>query len=204
MVLLTELHEFLDNILVHIHFRDNRITDPDNLIPAFLQYGKDWGEVRALGDRSCEITVVIEDSEPGSHAIWDRQHIFRIDFVVFQFSDNILPEGRFVYDTEEGRAELQIGDIFHHVPADSPMNIFDMSDISSIRDVDIFRKAFDVDEDSAGYDDAIFIFCHSNVTFPLFFCICVVIFYKFFTWMSIKFPDVFQNTVPERLLFRPL
>ena len=89
---------------------------------------------------------MIEDSKPCSHTVRDFFHVFGIDFVALQFAHNILAECGIVRDSKEGRAQLQICDVLHHVSAHTAVDVLNMTGISAVRDVDVLRKALDIYE----------------------------------------------------------
>lgn len=103
-----------DDLFVHIDLCHNGIAVFDNFISVFFQ-NIESASGSGAGNGARQVTVVIEDSKPCSHAVRDFFHVFGIDFVALQFAHNILAECGIIRDSKEGRAQFQVCDILHHV-----------------------------------------------------------------------------------------
>jgi len=82
VVLLAKLNHLLDDLLVDINFQNHRITVLDDLISVLLENRQNRHQVRALGNRSGQISAVVKDCQPGSHSIRNRLHVLRIYLVI--------------------------------------------------------------------------------------------------------------------------
>ena len=145
-IFLAELHNFLYNILIHINFDYHRISLCKDLVPFFLQGIQDRKKVWSLRNRAGYIAVVIKYGKPGSHSIGDCLHIFSVYFMILQLMDDVRTQCRVIYNTKKCGAQLKIGNVLHHVPAYSAMNIFYCSCIPSVRNINILRKPFDINK----------------------------------------------------------
>ena len=92
------MNDLFHDLLVYVHFDDHGIGLGKDLVAFFLQNIENRHQVRPLGDGTGQISVVVEDGQPGSHAIGNRTHIFGIYLVILKLADDVAAEGRVVND----------------------------------------------------------------------------------------------------------
>ena len=72
--------------------------------------------------------------------------------MVAQLVYDLLALGGIVDKTDEGGAQLDIGDVLRNVAPDAAVNDLDLAGIAPGRDILILRKALDVDKHRAYYN----------------------------------------------------
>ena len=64
--------------------------------------------------------------------------------MIVQLSDYVLAQGTVIYDADKCGSLFYIGYIFHNIAAYTAMNIFYMSNISSIGYIDIIWESLNI------------------------------------------------------------
>ena len=100
------------------------------------------------------VAVVVKDGQPGAHAVRDTADVLCVHLVVFQFVDDILPHAGVIHQTDEGGAQLHIGDILGHIAAHAAVHLLDTSGVAATRDISRKGVALDIHKNSSEYDDS--------------------------------------------------
>ena len=109
------------------HFDDHGIGLGKDLVAFFLRISRIGIRFGRWRQNRPDLSVVVEDSQPGSHAIGNRTHIFGIYLVILKLADDVAAEGQSRPRYLKGGAKLDIGDILHHIPAHAAVNVFNLS-----------------------------------------------------------------------------
>ena len=122
-VLLRQPEGALDDLLVHVDLNDDAVRVLENLVAVLLQRVGNGQQVRPLGDGRCHIPVVVEDRQPGSHAVSGLADIVGVHPVAFQLAHNIHAGSAVVHETDKGGAKLAVCDVLRHIPPDAAVNL---------------------------------------------------------------------------------
>ena len=134
-VLGCEPEDLLQNGRLHIDFHDDAVGFPDDLITVFIQNIPDGGKIRPFGNRSDNITHVVEDGQPGAQPVLAADNVVRVDLVPLQLVDDIRADARMIHHADKGRPQFHIGDILRHIAAYPAIDLHDPSDIAAGRNI---------------------------------------------------------------------
>ena len=115
--------DFRQDRNLQVQFHHHAVRSADDPVPVLLQHPENRGQVRAAGDGSDDIPVVIKNRQPGSHAIRNPGDIIRIDLVAAEPVDHIPAGSAGIHHADKGRPEFHVGNIFRHIPADAAVGL---------------------------------------------------------------------------------
>ena len=81
--------------------------------------------VGPLRDGGADIAVVVEHGQPGTHAVRHALDVAGVDLVPGQLVNDVLAGAGVVHQTDEGGAQLNIGNVLRHVAADTAVYLLD-------------------------------------------------------------------------------
>ena len=122
-VLLRQPEGALDDLLVHVDLNDDAVRIPKNLVSVLFQGVGNGQQIRPLGNGRGHISVVVEDRQPGSHAVSGFADIVGVHPVAFQLAHNIRTGSAVVHKADKGGAQLAVRDVLRHVSPDAAMNL---------------------------------------------------------------------------------
>jgi len=144
----------LHNFLVNIDFDHNAVRILENFISVFIQDLLYRTMVRTFGNRCHHISVLVKDSQPGSHAVFYLTHISSIYFMTLQFADHIIPHSVVIYQTDKGWFQLYIGNIFHYISSYTAVDLLDHTGISSSWNKWCCGITFHIDKNITDYNNS--------------------------------------------------
>ena len=152
MVLLGVAEHALYYLLVNVDLHDDTVGIAENLIALFVEHVAYRTQIGALGYGARDITHVVKHRKPHAHPVLDTADIVGVHLVVAQLAYDLLALGGIVDKTDEGGAQLDIGDVLRNVAPDAAVNDLDLAGIAPGRDILILRKTLDVDKHRAYYN----------------------------------------------------
>ena len=122
-----------------------------------VQNINDGQQVGTLGNRSRNITVIVKDCQPGTHAVPGCPDVIRIYLMILQLFDDIRAVAALIHQADEGRTQLAIGNILCHIAANTAMNTLNPACISASGNEVCFGIPLHIHEDGTNnYNTHIF------------------------------------------------
>ena len=90
LIFFAELNDLFHDLLIHIDLDHDRVCFGENFIALLFKQCQKRVQIRALGDRAGDISVLVKDCEPRPHTIWNPLHIADIYLVPLQLAQYIL------------------------------------------------------------------------------------------------------------------
>ena len=147
MVFLAVIEHPLDDPLANVDLDDDAVGMAKDLVPLPVQDLGENVQIGPLGDRARQIPRVVEHRQPHPHPVRDRADVLGVDLVLFQPADDLFPLGGIVDHAQEGRAQLDIGDILRDVAAHAAVDDLHIAGVAPGGQIQVVREALDVHED---------------------------------------------------------
>ena len=141
MVLLGVAEHALYYLLVNVDLHDDTVGIAENLIALFVEHVAYRTEIGALGYGSPRYRPCCQTPQATCPSVPDTADIVGVHLVVAQLAYDLfaLPAVSSTRLTKVG-AQLDIGDVFRNVAADSAVNDLDLTGVAPGRDILILRK----------------------------------------------------------------
>ena len=158
MVLFRQRERALDDVLFHVNLEQNAVGLRENFVALLVENADDRVQVGTLGDGRGHIARVVEDGEPGSHAVGRGADVARVDLVALELFDNVRARARVVDKAHECRPQLDVRDVLDDVAAHAAVHLHDAARVAPAGDVGREGIALDIDKHRAHHDNT-----HGNV-----------------------------------------
>ena len=160
-VFLGVAQRLLDGLLFEVQLQRDAVAVPKDLVSLLFQQPDQRGGVRPLGDGCTDVAVVVEDGQPGAHAIRHTLDEPGVDLVVVQLLDDVQTHAGIIHQAHKGGPQLHVGDIFRHIAAHTAVHLLHTPGVSSAGDVSRERIPLDVHKNCADDYDS-----HTKKSFP--------------------------------------
>ena len=153
-MLLSQTEYPLDDLLVQVNFHDDAVGTGKHLVPLGVQGVNEGQHVRPVGNGGRHVPGIVEYRQPGAQAVGGRPDIVGVDLMGPELAQHIPAVAAVIHQAQEGGAQLAVGDVLRHVPADPAVDTLHPSYVSSCGDKRRLRKALDVYKNHADDQNA--------------------------------------------------
>ena len=112
----------LYDLLVTVDLQGDAVGIAEDLVSVIVQNVHNRPQIRPLGNGGHHVAAVVENGQPGAHAVRHGPDVIRVDLVVLQLADHVRSSAGGVHQTDEGGPQLHVGNVLHQIPADAAVD----------------------------------------------------------------------------------